>query len=189
MNKRNSFCTAAALGVLGVALAQAQQTPPAQPPTSQTEGTAADRTQPGETPTRGAPRQAVDPRPSTSETEGTAADRTPPGKTPTGEAAKRGEQRSEIIGAQVVTRTNAKVGEVVDVVFDSMNQPAFVVISSEEGKAVAVPYQVANSMMAADKIVIDQSRLEAAPKIKEGQWRGESSSWKIESSRYWDRGG
>jgi sporulation protein YlmC with PRC-barrel domain len=179
-----------ALSVLGVALAQTpQQTPPPQPSTSQTEGTAADRVRPGEAPTQGARRQAEDPRPATKETEGTAADRTPPGKTPTrqGDLAKRGAQ-SEIIGAAVVTSANAPIGKVVDVVFDATDQPAFVVIQSE-GKAVAVPYAVANSMKTADKIVIDRSRLQAAPKVKEGQWRDESSrSWKKESEQYWDRG-
>jgi hypothetical protein len=176
-----------ALSVLGVALAQTpQQTPPPQP----AERSEADKARPGETPTQGAPRKAEDPRPATKETEGTAADRTPPGKTPTvpGGTAKRGAQDSEIIGAAVVTSANAPIGKVVDVVFDATDQPAFVVIQSE-GKATAVPYSVANSMKTADKIVIDRSRLQAAPKVKEGQWRDESSrSWKKESEQYWDRG-
>jgi hypothetical protein len=185
MNRLSTSCVAAALGFLGVAVAQEQQTqPPPEPSTSQTEGTAADRTKPGETPTQAAPAQAQDPRPSTSETEGTAADRTPPGKTPT----TQGSQGSEIVGAVVVTPAEAPLGKVVDVVFDSKNQPEFVVISSA-GKSMAVPYSVANSMMTADKIVIDQSRLQAAPKIKQGEWRNESSAgWKKESTSYWDRG-
>jgi hypothetical protein len=134
--------------------------------------------------------QQEDPRPSTSDTEGTAADRSPPGKTPTmqNQAAQRGAQRSEIIGAPVVTSADAPLGKVVDVVFDASDQPAFVVIESA-GKATAVPYAVANSMKTADKIVIDQSRLQAAPKVKEGEWRSESSSsWKKDAARYWDRG-
>lgn len=172
-------------------VAHAQQTtPPAEPSTSETEGTAADRTRPGETPTQEAPRQAEDPRPATSPTEGTAADRTPPGSTSGSQsgAAQRGTQRSEIVGASVVSSSDAPLGEVVDVVFDAANRPEFVVIQSE-GKAMAMPYSAATSMKKADKIVVDKSRLEAAPKVEEGAWRNPASSrWKQESTRYWGRG-
>lgn len=166
---------AIALGCLGMAVAQAQQTPPP-----------SERTKPGESPTEAMTpaEQQQDPRPATSQTEGTAADRTMPGRTPTGEMARR----SEIIGAAVVTTANAPLGKVVDVVFDAAKQPAFVVIESA-GKATAVPYSVASSMKADDKIVIDQSRLQAAPKVKSGEWRSETNaSWKQEATKYWERG-
>jgi hypothetical protein len=184
MSKPSLSSLIAIVGLFSASLVQAQQPQqPPQPATSEAEGTAADRTQPGETPTQGAPRQAEDPRPATSETEGTAADRTAPGQTPT----TRGAQ-SELVGATVVSPSDAPLGKVVDVVFDSKNQPAFVVISSG-GTATAVPYAVANSMVSADKIVIDHSKLKSAPKIKQGEWRSESSSsWKQEATRYWERG-
>lgn len=191
MSKLQTSCIAAALILLGATLAQAQQTQPKpEPATQPTEGTAADRTRPGATPTQGAPTQAENPRPSTSETEGTAADSTPPGRTPTaqGAATQRGTQRSELVGAAVVTTTAKPLGEVVDVVFDARNQPAFVVISTE-GKAVAVPYSVASSMKTSDGIVMDRARLQAAPKVKEGEWKKESGgTWKDESARYWNQG-
>lgn len=189
MSKSSLSGIIAIVGLFGGALAQAQQPPqPPQPATSEAEGTAADKTEPGRTPTQAAPSQAEDPRPSTSETEGTAADRTPPGSTPTtqGDATRSG-ANSELVGAAVVSPSDAPLGEVVDVVFDAKNQPAFVVISSGN-TATAVPFAVANSMMSADKIVIDQSRLKAAPKIKQGEWRSEAtSSWKQDATRYWDR--
>lgn len=167
MSKPSISSLIAIVGLFGGALALAQQ--PAQP---------------GQTPTQGAPGQAQDPRPATSETEGTAADRTPPGRTPTTQSATQ----SELVGAAVVSPSDAPLGKVVDVVFDAKNQPAFVVISSGN-TATAVPFAVANSMMSADKIVIDQSRLKAAPKVKQGEWRSESSSsWKQDAARYWDRG-
>ena len=185
---RHTFIIAAALVIVS---AQAQQTTPAvDPATSQTEGTATDRTRPGETPTRGAPVGPEDPRPATSEAEGTAADRTAPGETSRaqGGAAQRGAQRSEIVGAAVVSSSNAQIGEVVDVVFDAANRPEFVVIQTE-GKAMALPYAAANSMKKADKIVIDQSRVQGAPKVEEGAWRNPTSDrWKQESTRYWNRG-
>ena len=176
MSKPSLSSVIAIAALLSGAFAQAQQ--PAPP----------DRTQPGQTPTQGAPTQAQDPRPATSEAEGTAADRTPPGQTPTTQSdAARGGAQSELVGAAVVSTSDAPIGKVVDVVFDAKDQPAFVVISSG-GTATAVPYAVANSMMSDDKLVIDQSRLKAAPKIKQGEWRSEaSSSWKQDATRYWDR--
>jgi len=186
--KRQIFSIALATALAGAALAQAQQTtPPEDPATTQAEGA---RTRPGQTPTQDAPREAQDPRPSTNEAEGTAADRTPPGKTPTtqGEATGRGVQESDIVGAAVVSPSNAPLGEVVDVVFDAAQQPAFVVIESQ-GKSVAMPYAAANSMKKADKIIVDQSRLQAAPKLEEGAWRDDSNTrWKQDSTRYWQRG-
>lgn len=185
MSKPYISSVIAIVGLLSGALAQAQQQPqPPQPATSETEGTAADRTQPGQTPTQGAPAQAEDPRPATSETEGTAADRTPPGRTPT----THGDAQSKLVGAAVVSPSDAPLGKVVDVVFDAKNQPAFVVIS-HGGTATAVPYTVANAMRSDDRIVVDHSRLKAAPKIKQGEWRSEpSGSWKQDATRYWDRG-
>lgn len=145
--------------------AHAQQAPPAQPSTTQTEGTAADRTKPGETLTQGAARE--------------------PAK---GSAAQRDARRSEIVGAPVVSVSNAPLGTVVDVVFDATNRPEFVVIQSES-KSTAVPYSAASSMKKADKIVVEQARLQAAPKVGEGAWRNPvSNRWKQESTRYWGRG-
>jgi len=194
---KHIFSLALALGFLGAASAYAQQ-PQQQPPpsTSPSEGTAADRTQPGQTPTQSQdamPPQPTDPRPATSETEGTAADRTAPGKTPTttGQATQRGQMGDkmgrDMVGASVISEQQAPVGKVVDVVFSASNQPEFVVIESA-GKTVAVPYSVANANMSANKIVIDESRLQAAPKMKQGEWRSKTEgTWKKDATRYWER--
>ena len=177
------------------ALAQTQQqTPDPRPSTSETEGTAADRSSPTATPTR--PRQSgvdpstqeVDPRPSTNPAEGTAADRTPPGKTPT-TAGATSAQRDQLVGASVVSPSGTAIGKIVDVVFDSVAQPSYIVITSETGSA-AVPYSVASSMKSGNSVVIDQKRLQSAPKVKEGEWRSQSgSTWQQDANRYWDKGG
>ena len=195
MNKFHTYSIVTTFGLLGAALAYGQQPqtmPPQgqQPSTSETEGTAADRTAPGHTPTQGAQSQMDNqmenqmehPRPATSPTEGTAADTSPPGKTPT-------MQQGQMVGATVVSQTDTPLGKVVDVVFDAKNQPAFVVIASE-GESVAVPYSVANSMRNdEDKIVMDQARLHSAPKVKRGEWRQSSGTWKNDATRYWERRG
>jgi sporulation protein YlmC with PRC-barrel domain len=182
----------AALCLASAPAAQAQQPPPnPTPATSETEGTAADRTPPNPSATRPIePGQTqvdpqTDPRPSTNPAEGTAADRTPPGRTSTTSGAT-----AQLVGAAVVTPSGAPIGKVVDVVFDSVaQQPAFVVIASENGQA-AVPYSVASSMKSGGKVVIDKSRLKSAPKVKDGEWRNETGShWQQESARYWEQSG
>jgi PRC-barrel domain len=183
MSKLPTSGIAAMLVLFGSAYAQQPQQ---QPSTPQTEGTAADRTAPGATPTQGT--QGVtspdeNPIPSTSETEGTVADRSAPGQTPTGAAARR----TELVGTAVVSDAQAPLGKVVDVVFDSKSRPEFVVIASE-GKSVAVPYSVASSMKAADKIVMERDKLQSAPKVKQGEWLKESGNWKGEAIRYWNEG-
>jgi sporulation protein YlmC with PRC-barrel domain len=182
---------ATVLGFVGVAGAQEQQRQlDPRPATSETEGTAADRTAPNQRATRPAtPADTqTDPRPATNPAEGTAADRTPPGSTSTTGPASGQSQRSELVGATVVTPNGAAIGEVVDVVFDSVSKPAFVVIASD-GAASAVPYSVASSMKSGDKVVMDQSKLKSAPKMKQGEWRSKSSeNWKSDSSRYWNKG-
>lgn len=178
------FSLALALGFLGAASVNAQQPEPPQPSTGSGE------IRPGETPTKQtqeAMPQPGDPRPATRETEGTAADRTPPGRTPMDQTAERSQMGRELVGASVVSEQQAPVGRVVDVVFSAANQPEFVVIESK-GKQVAVPYSVANANMSANKIMIDESRLQAAPKVKQGEWRSKTEgTWRKDATRYWER--
>jgi hypothetical protein len=196
MNKLLTCGVLAALGLTSVALAQTptpQGTPPnPAPATSPAEGTAADKTEPGRTPTQGAASDAAtDPRPATNPAEGTAADRTPPGNTQTtrgtqGQAVMG--QDSKLVGAKVVTPADAPLGSVVDVVFDSKGQPAFVVIQSQSDMA-AVPFSTASSMMKGDKVVMDEWRFERAPKVKQGEWRSQSGgTWKNDAAKYWEKG-
>ncbi|HEX2493731.1 MAG TPA: PRC-barrel domain-containing protein, partial [Steroidobacter sp.] len=142
MNRLHAYIYSlvAGLGFVSLALAEERQEPPdPRPSTSPTEGTAADQTPPGHTPTRPVePGDAqVDPQPSTSPAEGTAADRTPPGRTTT--TSDQSKTTEALLGAAVVTPANEPLGKVVDVVFDTTGQPAFVVIDSR-GEAAAVPY-------------------------------------------------
>lgn len=171
---------------LAFAAAVSAQTPETRPnpmpSTSDTEGTAADRTPPGKTATDTATDPAANPQPSTSPTEGTAADRTPPGKTPTAATGR------DMVGTAVVSKDEAPLGTVVEVVFDAQGQPEFVVIATEEGESAAVPYRTASSMRTGNKVVMDKSRLERAPTVKQGEWQGRSGTWKEDASRYWNKG-
>jgi hypothetical protein len=193
---KHIFSLALALGFLGAASVHAQQPQPRE--TTPPEGTQSGQVQPGQSPTQSTtppPYSTEDPRPATSPAEGTAADRTPPGRTPTtaDPTSARGQQMGDqsgrgIVGASVISeKKQAPVGRVVDVVFSASNQPEFVVIESQ-GKTVAVPYSVANANMSANKITIDESRLQAAPKVKQGEWRSKTEgTWKKDATRYWER--
>ncbi|MFL6618906.1 MAG: PRC-barrel domain-containing protein [Povalibacter sp.] len=196
MNALHTSRYVAVLILLSAAAAQSQQqVPDPRPATSETEGTAADRTPPGDPSTShqnpsdmDQSALPVDPRPSTNPAEGTAADRTPPGKTPTTAGGSTAE-RNEMVGASVVNPSGTAIGKVVDVVFDSVSQPSYVVIASETGSA-AVPYSVASSMKSGDKVVMDQARLNSAPKVKNGEWRSPSGkSWQQDANKYWQKGG
>jgi hypothetical protein len=188
MKKLHVYCLIAALG-FGAATVAQEAAPPQREKSSE-------QVTPGETPTRGAQesvREVNAATPSTSETEGAVADSTPARNTETPsvrtekspDAEGAGE---ELVGASVVTRTNAPLGRVTEVVFDSKEQPAFVIISTED-QSSAVPYSAASSMMSGDKVVIDQSKLQGAPKLKEGEWKHQSSAkWQKDAARYWNRG-
>jgi hypothetical protein len=97
--------------------------------------------------------------------------------------------KPELVGLQVVSTSNAPLGEVVDVVFDSQGQPDYVVIASE-GNNAAVPFQAASSMIEGGKVIMDQSKLKQAPKLDQGEWRekGENASWKHDATQYWALG-
>jgi len=187
MNKLHVCGFVAWLLVAGATMAQttpSTETPPnPAPSTSPTEGTAADRTKPGETPTQGTSRDVPQPRgPATDPAEGTAADRTPPSS----RAQEGGTTQPELVGLQVVSPSNAPIGKVVDVVFDSQGQPDYVVIASQ-GNNAAVPFQTASSMIEGGKVIIDQARLQQAPKVDKGEWRDkEEGAWKDEATRYWE---
>lgn len=192
MNKLHACGLLAAFALASTASAQTPTTPSAQdsaqkdptPSTSRTEGTAADSTAPGETPTNTTARDVLPrPGPSTSREQGTAADRTPPER-----ALGGGTMKPELVGLEVVSPSDAPLGTVVDVVFDSRGQPDYVVIASE-GNNAAVPYSTASTMVEGNKVIMEQSRLQGAPKIEQGEWRDNADKdWKSDAKRYWDQG-
>jgi hypothetical protein len=190
MNKLQACSMLASLIVATAAMAQiptrSEATQPnTAPSTSPAEGTAADRTPPGHTPTQGTARDTTQQTPpAMAPAEGTAADRTPPKD----RAEAGGTMHPELVGLQVVSPSDAPIGEVIDVVFDSRGQPDFVVIASE-GDNAAVPYRTASSMIESGKVIMDSARLKDAPKIDRGEWRNRADSgWKREANRYWDEG-
>jgi sporulation protein YlmC with PRC-barrel domain len=201
------------LSVAGAALAQTETAPPATPEedttqqsspapsTSPAEGTAADRTPPGETQTRpqGTTDPATDPttepRPATDVLEGTAADQTPPGETRPGETATTDPTRttaagdaggsrraSKLIGMKVQTPTGESIGEVEDIVLDEMGSVSQVLVNRSSPSAstesrpassrlAALPWSEVKSMIKADALVIERAKLDGAKSYQEGSMR------------------
>jgi hypothetical protein len=49
-----------------------------------------------------------------------------------------------------------------------------------------VPYDKALGMVRGDKVIMSQSKLAAAPKVKQTEWLDQThSSWRNEADRYW----
>ena len=175
--KRSQLITLfAGLAVAGVAHSQVQNVPGAtqdtpQPSTSRTEGTAADRTPPGATPTKEVAPGTVNPVPATSRVEGTAADRSPPGETPVRGAAAdqapaevtasqsrtqmspatrmaaaesdiiHSQLASRLIGTSVQTSEGKPIGEIKDIVMGADGSATHVVIS--HGGTAGAPSRLA----------------------------------------------
>jgi hypothetical protein len=166
MKKLQVYGLVVSVGFAGATLAQETATPPNPSASTEAEGATSD-----EAPARRAQEGVRERSEATTSTKAT-----------TDGGGRR------LVGASVVTRTNAPLGQVTEVVFDSKQQPAFVIISTED-QSSAVPYAAASSMMSGDKVVIDQSKLQAAPKLKQGEWKDQSpAEWQADAERYWNKG-
>jgi sporulation protein YlmC with PRC-barrel domain len=226
MNTLQLFSVCAAFAIVGAADAQTptaqEQTQPAssgattpgttdpRPSTDRTEGTAADRTPPGATPTRSADPGTVNPVPATSRTEGTAADHTPPGETPVrGAAASQAPEQvtsrmaavagtgmlqdrrgSKLIGLSVQSTDGKTIGEVKDLVIDpAIGKITHAILShggtAEAQKLTAVPWSSVRMMLRRDVVVVEKSHLAQAPNLA-GAWPElHAGSWSRDADRYW----
>jgi hypothetical protein len=90
-------------------------------------------------------------------------------------------------GSLVQSPAGEPIGRVEDIVPDTRTgEPAYVVISSRSG-STAVPYATIAPMFQDDHIVLDRSRLEAAPQLRDGQLLNRSdATWKQAADRYWE---
>jgi hypothetical protein len=168
MDKRHMlFSLVAALGVAGAAGAQAQKPPtPDQPmPPSSSSSSSSD------------PSSASSPHQQDAMRTAAAAGRG------AADAAS-----GDVIGLEVISPSGNSLGTVVDTVKDPTGAPAYIVISSAKGNTV-MPYPAAASMVHDNAVVVDQSKLNNAPKVEQGAWKDASSkSWRTESDRYWAKG-
>jgi hypothetical protein len=200
MNKQHMLSLVAALGLAGAACAQAQSAPEQQTPppgSSSTSGSSdpSAASSPHQREATGATTDPANPQqPSTEQSTDPSAASSPHQQESlrTAEAAGMGANDSasgEIVGLEVISPAGDSLGSVVDTVKDPAGAPSYVVISSPKGHT-AVPYAAAASMVHDNAVVIDQSKLNSAPKVQQGAWKDASSkSWRTESDRYWSKSG
>jgi hypothetical protein len=93
-------------------------------------------------------------------------------------------------GMDVQSRKGKQVGTVVNVVKDSSGKPGYVVISDESGRDTAVPYSAAKHMVHGNKILVNEKRLQNAPKVPESQLQDTSNTeWQGQADSYWSKHG
>jgi hypothetical protein len=90
-------------------------------------------------------------------------------------------------GSIVQSPAGQPIGRVKDIVPDTnTGEPAYVVISTRSG-STAVPYAVIAPMFQSGHVVLDRSRLESAPHVRDSQLQDRSdATWKKEAERYWE---
>ena len=93
-------------------------------------------------------------------------------------------------GMSVESREGKQVGTVSNVVNDSSGKPKYVVISESSGSNTAVPYMTAKHMLHSNKIVVDEKRLQDAPKVPESQLQDTSKTeGQSKADSYWEKHG
>ncbi|HET9390389.1 MAG TPA: PRC-barrel domain-containing protein [Steroidobacteraceae bacterium] len=93
-------------------------------------------------------------------------------------------------GMDVQSHDGKQLGTVTSVVKDSSGKPAYVVIADQSGSDTAMPYMAAKHMVKGNKLMVDQKRLQNAPKVPESQLQDTSNtSWQGKADSYWKRHG
>lgn len=201
MNTLRTLGLAVALGLSGAVLAQTQ-TPP--DPPAGTESSPPASTDPA--PATGSPDPNSASSPHQREATSTATGgETQPGQSPDPSAASSPHQREavgatpgataaeapKLVGTEVVTPTGEPIAAITDVMADQQTgEPQYIVIAGVPAAAgaqsTAVPYSTATSMMRDNKLVMDRSKLDGAPKVSQDNLKDPASTaWQKESDSYW----
>jgi hypothetical protein len=93
--------------------------------------------------------------------------------------------KDKLVGLPVESSDGTQLGSVVDIVRSTSGTPTYAVVAIDND-TTAVPYDTAVAMVRGDKVVMSQTRLASAPRVKQSEWLDETSSkWRTESDRYW----
>ena len=93
--------------------------------------------------------------------------------------------KDKLVGLSVETSAGEPLGSVVDIVRDKSGKPTYAVVAIDND-TTAVPYDTAVSMVRNGKVIMSQSKLAGAPKVKQSEWLDQTSStWRTQSDRYW----
>jgi hypothetical protein len=93
--------------------------------------------------------------------------------------------KDKLVGLPVETSGGQAIGSVVDIVRDADGTPTYAVVAIDND-TTAVPYTTVTAMVRDGKVIMSQSRLAGAPKVKQTEWLDQTSSkWRSASDRYW----
>jgi hypothetical protein len=93
--------------------------------------------------------------------------------------------KDKLVGLPVETSDGQPIGSVVDIVRDTAGTPTYAVVAIDND-TTAVPYSTVAGMVRDGKVIMSQSRLVGAPKVKQTEWLDQTSSkWRTEADRYW----
>jgi sporulation protein YlmC with PRC-barrel domain len=95
------------------------------------------------------------------------------------------------VGTVVQSPAGAAIGTVQDLVSDPRTgQPSYVVVNMRSGANAPIPYSTIAPMFSNGRVILDQSRLEEAPRVSNSQLRNPSDhTWQQKSEKYWNARG
>jgi hypothetical protein len=94
-------------------------------------------------------------------------------------------------GTVVQSPAGAAIGTVQDFVPDPRTgQPSYVVVNTRSGANTAIPYSTLAPMFSNGRVILDQSRLDKAPRVTNSQLRNQSDhTWQQRAQQYWNAEG
>jgi PRC-barrel domain len=197
MAKLRSIAMLMALGLTGAALAGQTPAPPdpadtqAAPPPSESQSTQNPDPESASSPhQRDVTKQPGD-ESSPNENPDPAAASTPHQKGAVGETPHSGMAggAAKVVGLQVQSPTGEALGAVIDVTMDATHQPEYVIISTGNDTATAVPYSAVAPMVKGDKVIMDRTRLENSPQVAQSELRDKANTkWRTDADKYWSAG-
>jgi len=114
------------------------------------------------------------------------ADRERSGRERLAEAGPAKGPASVTAGMPVQSGQGEPIGTVRDVVPNQLGDPGYVLITTPKGGRTAVPYSTAAPTIHRGTIVLDRSRLEHAPQVKDSELQDPNNTrWQLEADRYW----
>ena len=158
MDFPRSFSVLAALSFAGAACAQTQSTAPPGPSTSVTHPTANPELAGASTAPRGTPRVATASSPAVSN------------------------------GMQVRSESGELLGSVSSIIPGDSRSDNYVVVADLQGLATMMPYSTATQMAQKDKLVIDRTAFEKAPKVQQSQTEDDTRDrFERKADEYWKK--
>jgi hypothetical protein len=158
MDVLRSFSVLAALSFAGAACAQTEVSAPNAPSTSVTHPTANPELAGASTASRDTPRMAAASSPTVSH------------------------------GMQVRSESGELLGSVASIIPGDSRNDNYVVVADLQGLATMMPYSTATQMAQKDKLVVDRTAFEKAPKVQQSQTEDDTRDrFERKADEYWKR--